>query len=50
MESENVQKLGLQNYVDLNYYRGLVDDAKEAIEKYIPFDEFVSDSKPPFDI
>lgn len=50
MESENVQKLGLQNYVDLGYYRALVDDAKEAIEKYIPFDEFVSDSKPPFDI
>jgi hypothetical protein len=43
MESEMVEKLGLQDCVDYGYYRKLVDDAVETISKYGDFEKFVSD-------
>lgn len=48
MESENVKKLGLEKFIDLSYYRQMVDDAKDTISEYMSFDEFMSDAKPPF--
>ena len=42
IESENMQKLeNWKQYIDIRYFRGLVDDAKETIEKYGSFDLFV---------
>lgn len=43
MESEMVRQLGKENDIDREYYRKLVDDAVEAISKYVSFEWFVSD-------
>lgn len=43
MESEMVKTLGLEDKIDLRYYRHLVDDAVEAIREYGDFEWFSSD-------
>lgn len=43
LETELVEKLGLQEYVDISYFESLVEEAKEAIMTYGDFDAFVSD-------
>ena len=43
MESEMVRTLGLEDKIDLNYYRHLTDEAVEAIRQYGNFEWFVSD-------
>lgn len=47
MESEVVQKLGLEREVDELYYRNLVDKSVEAISKYGNYEWFVSDDPIP---
>ena len=42
LESEYVKANGLQEHIDRNYYRILCDKAKETIEQYGSFDEFVT--------
>lgn len=42
LESEYVKINGLQDHVDRGYYRILCDKAKETIEQYGSFDEFVA--------
>lgn len=50
LESEMVKSLGLEDKIDMNYYRALVDSAKESISKYGDFEWFVSDdTEPPWD-
>ena len=44
MESEMVKHLHLEDAIDHGYYRKLVDDAVETIEKYGDFEMFVSDN------
>lgn len=42
LESESMQKLpNWKKFIDIRYFRGLVDTAKEAIGKYCDFDLFV---------
>ena len=41
MESEMVRSLELQDQIDHNYYRKLVDDAIAAISQYVDFEWFV---------
>lgn len=50
MESEMVKNLGLEDYIDYSYYENLCDEAKESIEEYGSFNEFVlgPDIKIPF--
>ena len=43
LETELVEKIGLQEYVDITYFESLVEEAKEAIATYGDFDAFVSD-------
>jgi hypothetical protein len=43
MESEMVKSLGLENYIDKDYFRMLVDNAKATIEEYGSFDDFIFD-------
>lgn len=43
LESETVKSSGLEDKVDLNYYRALVDAAKESVSKYGDFEWFVSE-------
>ena len=47
LESEIMRASGNTDYIDRNYYRGLVDDAKEAISEFGDFEWFVSDE--PYD-
>lgn len=50
-EYEIVKKLGLEDQVDRSYYDKRTAAAKAEIEKFIPFDIFVSDEPlPPFDL
>lgn len=46
MESEMVSKLHKENDVDLTYYAKMVDDAKDHINEFGNFDEFISGVKP----
>lgn len=48
LESEYVKQNGLENAIDISYYRKLADEAVEAIEKYIPFENFISNEEVPF--
>lgn len=42
IESESMVKLNdWKKYIDIRYFRGLVDDARETISKYCDFDLFV---------
>lgn len=43
LESELVKELKKEKTIDKSYYNAMVDDAKEAIEKYCDFEWFVSD-------
>ena len=43
MESEVVRTLGLQDGIDLSYYRRLADDAKATIENFGDFEQFSAD-------
>lgn len=43
MESEVVHKLGLESYIDMDYYNKLVTDAVHTIAAYGDFERFVSD-------
>ena len=45
LETELVEKIGMQEYIDLSYYENLVDEAKAAVAKYNhgDFDSFMSD-------
>lgn len=43
MESEEVLNLGLEDSIDISYYRALVDDAVDTINKYGDYEWFVSD-------
>lgn len=47
MESDIVKSSGLEESIDRSYYRHLVDEAVEAIEQYVPIDEFTSDDPIP---
>ena len=44
MESEMVESLGLEDFIDISYYKKLCDEAIETIEKYGDFDLFISDA------
>ena len=46
MESEMVRINQKEEFIDRDYYRGLVDDAREEISKYGDFDTFVSEEAP----
>lgn len=46
LEAESVKVLGLEEYIDKTYYRKLVDDAIDSIEKYGSFDGFIDDNNP----
>ena len=37
-------------YIDMSYFEELANVAIETINKYGPFDQFVSEDIPPFDI
>lgn len=43
MEAEMVQKLGLENKIDMRYYNHLVDEAIETIKQYGDFETFRGD-------
>lgn len=43
LETELIERCGMQEFVDTSYYENLVDEAKAAISKYGDFDNFVSD-------
>ena len=43
MESEMVQRLHKESFIDRSYYDKLVDDAVESISQYGDFEWFVSD-------
>lgn len=45
MEAEMVDALGLRDCIDYSYYRHLVDDAKETIQKFGDFEAFVAESQ-----
>ncbi len=47
LESEMVEHIGGLDIIDLDYYRGLVEDAREAIGKYGDIEQFVSDDSLP---
>lgn len=47
MESELVEKLGLQDNIDLNFFRELVDASVNSIGKYGDFEWFVSEDLTP---
>lgn len=47
LESEMVKTSGLEDKIDLGYYRHLVDDAKEAISQYGDFEWFANNDDPP---
>ena len=42
-----MKELGVENSIDLDYYRKLVDDAVETISKYGDFEWFVSNDITP---
>jgi hypothetical protein len=42
MEAEMVEKLGLQEDIDLSYYNHLCDDAIDTISQYGDFERFCS--------
>lgn len=44
MESEMVESLGLEDFIDISYYTKLCDEAIETIEKYGDFNLFISDA------
>lgn len=46
LESATVKELKLEEYIDISYYRRLVDDAIDTINKYGNYDWFVNDDKP----
>ena len=43
MESEMVEKLGLEKDIDLDYFRNLVDEAVKQLAKYGDVEEFLTD-------
>lgn len=47
LESEMVRNLGMENQVDLNFYRNKVDEAVASISEYGDFEWFVSDDPHP---
>ena len=47
LESEMVRNLGMEDAIDLNYYRKKVDEAVEAISEYGDFEWFVSNDSDP---
>ena len=50
LESEVVRQSGMEDKVDLCYYRALVDDAIENIRKYGDFEWFANSDDPPSEI
>lgn len=47
LESETVQNSGLEDKIDMKYYRGLVDDAIDNISQYCDFEWFANSDDPP---
>ena len=47
LESEMIKNCGLEDKIDIGYYRHLVDEAIENISKYGDFEWFVSNDDPP---
>ena len=45
MESEMVRELGKQDFIDISYYRNLVDEAISTISQYGDFEWFTSDDE-----
>ena len=43
MESEMVKQLGLEDAIDISYYRRLADDAKATIENFGDYESFAAD-------
>lgn len=50
LESETVRRLGLEKFVETDYYRRKVDDAVADISQYGDFEWFVSDDRDVIDI
>jgi hypothetical protein len=47
LESVDVLALGKEDDIDVRYYRNLVDDARDTINKFGDFENFVSDDPAP---
>ena len=47
LETAMVEGTELENMIDISYWTAMVDTAKESINKYIPYDEFVVKKVPP---
>ena len=50
MEAYKVPEGREKVYIDMDYYTELANEAIETINKYGPFEQFVSEDIPPFDI
>ena len=50
MEAYKVPKGSMKAYIDMNYFTELANEAIETINKFGPFEQFVSEDIPPFDI
>ena len=46
IESENIRELGKEDNIDISYYDNLAEKAKEAINTYYPFEQFVMEPLP----
>ena len=46
LESEHVREYGKERFINKDYYRALVDEAKAAISKYVDPEFFLSDLQP----
>ena len=43
LETELVEKVGMQEYIDISYYENLVEEAENAIGKYIRVRDFLEE-------
>lgn len=48
VESETIEHAGLENSIDISFYRKLVDDAVNAVSEYGDFDTFVDSGVTPW--
>jgi len=42
LESETIKELGMEEAINIEYYRELVDKSVEHISQYVDFNEFIS--------
>ena len=50
LESANVREFDYLKHIDLSYFTELANKAIETINQFGPFDRFVEEEIPPFDI